>query len=295
MFASSQSPRRQLLKQLVSGSIAMSLATWSTSARAYRPFDGTDAAVAAPGEVEIELQPAGSLREGDSTTLIAPATVFNYGLSEGWEAVLEGQGQTPLSPSGPTSLRSAGAFLKHVLQPGSLQDKSGPSVATEFGVLLPDSTGNSGVGASLAGIVSQRWDWGTIHLNAATALTREHHADIFLDGIIEGPSQWSVRPVAEFFYEKEFGRSETVSGLIGLIWRVRDNLSFDVGLRHALTNSHPVNELRAGLTFAFPLRIVRWPLASIQMISSSMRSCQVTLSCALASGRRRFPTASGIP
>jgi hypothetical protein len=29
--------------------------------------------------------------------------------------------------------------------------------------------------------------------------------------------------------------------------------SFDVGLRHALTNGHPVNEVRAGLTFAFPL------------------------------------------
>jgi hypothetical protein len=251
MFASGQSPKRRLLKQLVSGSVAMSLASWPASAWAYRPFDGTDAAVAAPGEVEIELQPAGRVREGGSTMLIAPATVFNYGLSEGWEAVLEGQGQTPLSPAGPTSLTSAGAFLKHVLQPGSLQDKSGPSVATEFGVLFPDSTGNSGVGASLAGIVSQRWDWGTIHLNAATALTRDHHADIFLGGIIEGPSKWPVRPVAELFYEKAFGQSETISGLIGLIWRVRDNLSFDVGLRHALVNSHPANEVRAGLTFAF--------------------------------------------
>jgi len=122
-------------------------------------------------------------------------------------------------------------------------------------VLLPDSTGNSGVGASLAGIVSQRWDWGTIHLNTETALTRDHHADLFLGGIIEGPSKWSIRPVAEFFYENEFGKAETISGLIGLIWRVRDNLSFDVGLRHALTNGHPVNEVRAGLTFAFPLEM----------------------------------------
>jgi hypothetical protein len=183
----------------------------------------------------------------------APATVFNYGLSEGWEAVLEGQGQTPLSPSGPTTLTAAGAFLKHVLQPGSLQDKTGPSVATEFGVLLPDNTGNSGVGARLAGIVSQRWDWGMIHMNAETALTRDHHADLFLGGIVEGPSEWSVRPVAEFFYENEVGKSETISGLIGLIWRVRDNLSFDVGLRYAFTNGHPVNEVRAGLTFGLPL------------------------------------------
>ncbi|MGA7996150.1 MAG: hypothetical protein WCA28_14745 [Bradyrhizobium sp.] len=254
MSACRQYLKRQFPRRLASGSIvALGLMSWSTSAFAYRPFDGTDAAVAAPGEVEIELQPAGRLREQKSTTLIAPAAVLNYGLSEGWEAVLEGQGQTPLTPSGPTSITSTGAFLKHVLQPGSLQDKTGPSVATEFGMLLPDSTGNSGVGASLAGIVSQRWDWGTIHLNAETALTRDHHADVFLGGIIEGPSKWSIRPVAEFFYEKEFGQSETISGLVGLIWRVRDNLSFDIALRHALTNGHPVSEVRAGLTFGFPL------------------------------------------
>ena len=181
MFASWKSSTRKFPQRLVSGSvIALCLIAWSGPARAYRPFDGTDAAVAAPGELEVELQPAGRLREGGNTTLVAPATVFNFGLSEGWEAVFEGQGQTPLSPSGPTSLTAAGAFLKHVLQPGSLQDKSGPSVATEFGVLLPDSTGSSGVGASLAGIVSQRWDWGTIHLNAETALTREHHVTCFL-------------------------------------------------------------------------------------------------------------------
>src|SRR6202795_1337162 len=228
MFARPPFQTRRFLKRIASGvCIASGMAVWSSPVLAYRPFDGTDAAVAAPGEVEIELQPAGRLRDETGTSLIAPAAVFNYGFSEGWEAVLEGQGQTPLSPSGPTSLTAAGAFLKHVLQPGSLQDKSGPSVATEFGVLLPDSTGSSGVGASLAGIVSQRWDWGTINLNAETALTRDHHADVFLGGIIEGPSTWTIRPVAEFFYEKEFGQSKTMSALVGLIWRVRDNLSFD--------------------------------------------------------------------
>src|SRR6202171_2428493 len=256
MFASRKRSTGKFAKRLALESvIALCLIAWSGPAWAYRPFDGTDAAVAAPGELEIELQPAGRLHEGGNTTLVAPATVINYGLSEGWEAVFEGQGQTPLSPSGPTSLTSAGAFLKHVLQPGSLQDKPGPSIATEFGMLLPDSTGSSGVGASLAGIVSQPWDWGTIHLNAATALTRDHHGDLFLGGIIEGPSKWAVRPVAEFFYEKEFRRSETISGLVGLIWRVRDNLSFDVGLRHAFTNGHPVNEVRAGLTFGFPVAL----------------------------------------
>jgi hypothetical protein len=235
---------------------ALSLLACCSPAFAYRPFDGTDAAVAAKGEVEIELQPAGRLRDESGTSLIAPATVFNYGLSENWEAVLQGQAQTSFSPPGSTNLMAAGTFLKHVLIPGSLQDKTGPSVATEFGVLLPDRTGDSGVGASVAGIVSQRWDWGTVHLNAETALTRDHHGDVFLGAIIEGPVKWTVRPVVEVFYEDEFGKEQTVSGLVGLIWQVRDNLSFDVAVRHALTNGHPVNEIRAGLTFGFPLSLL---------------------------------------
>lgn len=235
--------------------VALALAAWVGPASAYRPFDGTDAAVAKKGEMEIELQPVGRLRDESGTSVIAPAWVINYGLSEDWEAVFEGQGQTPLSPPGSTSLTAAGAFLKHVVVPGSLQDKSGLSIATEFGVLLPDSTGNSGVGVSLAGIVSQRWDWGTIHLNAETAITRDHHGDVFLGAIVEGPSTWSVRPVAEIFYENEFGKKETFSGLVGLIYRVSEDLSFDIAVRHALTGGHPVNEIRAGLTLGFPLSL----------------------------------------
>jgi hypothetical protein len=234
--------------------ILIGVAALSGPAFAYRPFDGTDAAVAAPGELEIELQPAGLEHELGTQTLIAPWTVVNIGLSDEWEAVFEGRGETPLSPSGPTNLMMGGAFLKHVVVPGSLQDKSGPSVATEFGVLLPDSTGDSGVGVSWAGIVSQRWDWGTINFNVETLVTRDHHADAFVGTIIEGPFKWKVRPVAEFFYEKEFGVEETVSWLVGLIWQVSDKLSFDVAFRHALTNGHAVNEVRAGLTFAVPLR-----------------------------------------
>ncbi|MBR0799959.1 hypothetical protein JQ615_31795 [Bradyrhizobium jicamae] len=249
---------------------ALCLVAWPEPASAYRPFDGTDAAVAAKGEMEIELQPAGRLRDESGTSLTAPATVINYGLATDWEAVLEGIGQTPLSPPGPTNLTAAGAFLKGVLVPGSLQDKAGPSVATEFGVLLPDSTGNSGVGASLAGIVSQRWDWGTVNLNAETALTRDHHGDVFVGAILEGPSTWTVRPVAEIFYENEFGQMQTVSGLVGLIYRVRDDLSFDVGIRHALTNGHPVNEVRAGVTFGFPLSVLESHAASHRETSSSL-------------------------
>jgi len=223
----------------------------TAQASAYRPFDGTDAAVADPGEMEVELQPTGAQWSRGQNLLIAPAVVLNYGLQENWEAVLEGQLLTPFSPTGATNLAASGAFLKHIIRPGSLQDQLGPSIATEFGVLLPDSSGDSRVGASIDTIISQRWDWGTAHLNIAAELTRNQRADVFTDLILEGPSKWTVRPVAEIFYEEEFGQSHTVSGLIGAIWQVSDKLSFDVGFRHAVTNGLNVNEVRAGLTVGF--------------------------------------------
>jgi hypothetical protein len=221
-------------------------------ALAYRPFDGTDAAVADKGELEVELQPAGVLREGHDTILIAPAFILNFGLVKNWEAVLQGQVETPLSSAEPASLAATGVFLKNVLREGVLQDKTGPSIATEFGVLLPGINADSGTGASWAGIVSQRWDWGTTHFNVQTALTRDQHFDLFLDAIIEGPHKWTVRPVAEFFWEDEFGKFQTISGLVGAIWKVDDHLSFDIGVRKALMDNRNVTELRLGLTVGFP-------------------------------------------
>jgi hypothetical protein len=234
-------------------SLLLSVPAGVRAAWAYRPFDGTDAAVADPGEVEIELQPAGTLWVNSQPALVAPDIVYNYGLIKDWELVLQGAGLTPLSPSAPTVLVSGGAFLKHILREGVLQDKSGPSIATEFGVLTPDSLGPSKFGATVSGIVSQRWDWGTIHLNADLALTRDQRGDVFVGAIIEGPYQWKVRPVAEIFYEEEFGVFHSVSGLVGAIWQVNDKLSFDIAHRHAETNGRPVEEIRAGMTFGFQL------------------------------------------
>jgi hypothetical protein len=68
--------------------------------------------------------------------------------------------------------------------------------------------------------------------------------------IFEGPYDWTVRPVAEFVYEREFNTVEIYSVLAGAIWKVSDTLSFDVGFREAWVNRQPVTEIRAGLTFA---------------------------------------------
>jgi hypothetical protein len=72
MFASRQFLNRGFPNQLASGSlIVMALAASSIPARAYRPFDGTDTALATPGEVEIELQPAGRLRDATPQVLLS--------------------------------------------------------------------------------------------------------------------------------------------------------------------------------------------------------------------------------
>src|SRR5438094_2779634 len=189
---------------------ALLLACWCSTGQAYRPFDGTDAAVAETGELEIEFGALEYLREAAERALFSPNLRINYGFTPGWEAVLEGKVAHGLTAGIPgTSLVGNGVFLKGVLREGSLQEKPGPSVATEFGALLPGVHDERGTGISLAGIVSQRWDWGTMHFNAAAALTRERHADYSLGTIIEGPRDWPVRPVSAFFYERNVGQLQT--------------------------------------------------------------------------------------
>ena len=235
---------------------------WCNSAQAYRPFDGTDAAVADTGEVEIELGPVEYQREGAERTLLAPNLRVNYGFRPDWEAAIEGDLTHALSPNLPaTTLVGNIASLKTVLREGTLQQKPGPSIATEFDVLLPGIRDEPGAGVGLIGIVSQQWDWITLHFNAGAALTRDQHFDYVLDTIIEGPHDWPVRPVSEFFYERDVGQFETRSGLIGAIWQVKDNIAIDFAVRGARINDHITGEIRAGITFAFGVMKGSTPLS----------------------------------
>jgi hypothetical protein len=230
------------------------LACWCGTADAYRPFDGTDAAVADLGDIEIELGPAEYLREGAQRALFAPALRLNYGFAPDWEATLEGELAHSLAGDVPgTSLVGNIAALKTVLREGSLQQHSGPSIATELDVLLPGTRSENGTGVSLTGIVSQQWRWTTLHFNAAVALTEEQHADYFFDTIIEGPHDWAVRPVCEFFYELDVGQFATRSGLVGAIWQAKDNVAVDFAVRGARINDRTAGADLAGVTFAFGL------------------------------------------
>jgi hypothetical protein len=228
----------------------------SQASFAYRPFDSTDASVVEPARVELELGPIGYVRDGRANVLVAPAVIANVGIVPNWEAVLQARNLVRLDHThgeATDELADTGLLVKGVLREGALQGATGPSLATEFGVLLPTVHGDRGAGATCSGILSQAWPAATVHLNTAFTLTRAQRFDLFAGAILEGPHAWTVRPAVEVFVEREFRAVLTVSALLGAIWRVRGDLSFDVGLRRARIDDRDVSELRAGFTWGSPL------------------------------------------
>ncbi len=234
--------------------LALALSVWPSMALAYRPFDSSDASVAGRGEVEVELGSLGYLVEGPDRTLVAPSLALSWGFAERWEAVLEGRHAVELGShiEGPRlRLEDTGVSVKRVLREGSLQEKAGPSIATEAGVSLPTIHDEPGVGASWALVVSQRWRNLTVHVNGAAIWTRAHRPAAFGGLIFEVHDAWTVRPVGEVFVEHERDLPTTISGLVGVIWRVSDALSLDAAVRSARAGDLPATEIRAGLTYSF--------------------------------------------
>ena len=143
------------MRRLVALAALAALVLASTPARAYRPFDSTDASVADLGELEIELGPVGYLRAGPAHALAVPTAILNVGFARRWEVVVQGRDLVSLdaTPDGPRArLVDAGAFLKGVLRAGTLQGRAGPSVAIEAGPLFPETRGPGAFGATVIGI-----------------------------------------------------------------------------------------------------------------------------------------------
>ena len=242
---------------LMAAGALIGLMTWASAAFAYRPFDSTDADVAAANEFELELGPIGRLEEGSRRLNVAPAFVANFGLTHEHELVIEGRRERVLNPQpgeDSTALVDTGVFIKQVLREGALQDKPGLSVATEYGLLLPTWHGENGTGFSVAGIVSQRSAMETLHVNAAVGVARNHQPSAFLGAIVEGPYEWALRPVAEVFREEIRGDPRTDSLLLGAIWRTRKDLTFDFGLRTARQGDESIREVRLGFTWTFSMK-----------------------------------------
>jgi hypothetical protein len=116
---------------------------WRQPTQAFRPFDGSDAAVADLHQIEIELGPVEYLRDAAQRTLFVPLDGAQLRICPG----VGRRGQNALSGGVPgAGLVDAGAFLKSVLREGMLQDRAGPSIAT-------DSAFSSPVSATIAASV----------------------------------------------------------------------------------------------------------------------------------------------
>jgi len=195
---------------------AMVVSLWLTPRTSYalRPFDSTDASVADRATCEVELGPVGYFTQVDGRFLVAPMAVVNFGLTDRLELVVEGTSVLTLEGPSSSGLRDNAVALKAVLREGSLQDKSGFSLGVEATTILP-SADEGGVGQEVAGLVSRRWAYGTVHLNGTIGITRSDELLRALGLIGEGPDSWRVRPVAEVLIER--AESRTASALVGAI------------------------------------------------------------------------------
>jgi len=221
------------------------------SACAYRPFVSTDAAVADPKEVEIELGYFNLDRTGRENTISTPHVVLNYGLAKNLELVAEFNFQ--VSPD--AELTDPSLSLKGVFKEGVLQDKPGVSVAVEAGPLLPSTLPHEDrVGFEAIAIVSGKLAPVTVHVNGGGGLDRVGHVFGVWGVIGELPINSKLRLVGEVNGESTEGERPKNSALFGLIWQPTSrNVFLDAGVRHGISHATPDWQFTVGLTFGFSL------------------------------------------
>jgi len=228
-------------------------AVGATSAWGYRPFVSTDAAVADPKEVEIEVGYFTLEREKDENAFIIPRVVVNYGLLKNWEAVAEFA--VKRSPDAEVNVIDPALFVKGVLKEGALQDKEGFGIAVEAGPLLPSTEkGERRFGFEGIGIVSDKLGPFMFHLNGGLGIQRSTGDLVGIWGLIgELPVASGVRVVAEVNGEKPRREDQRNSVLLGAIWQPwsSKNIWFDAGVRRGLSTAIADWQFTLGLTFGF--------------------------------------------
>jgi hypothetical protein len=83
----------------MTGLFSLCILSSSSEVLAYRPFQGTDAAVADFGELETEFGPAEPMRAGPQRLLTTAETVFNLGIAEAGKRYYRDR-RLPCSPPG---------------------------------------------------------------------------------------------------------------------------------------------------------------------------------------------------
>lgn len=241
--------------------LAMTLSLTARPAHAYRPFVSTDAAVADPGDVEVEFGYIGFRSDHGRTSIIAPTVIANLGVMRSLELVGEFKLVNDVAQRSrveTTRFEDSAVSLKWIAHDGVLQAKEpDPSLAVELSLLLPTIRGEDRPGGELVGIAS-----GILpgvcayHLNAGALVEPGGDEPGVIWGVIlERAVAGGLRAVLEVNGESVRGSPGDDSALVGAIWDVSapaplDALSLDVGLRHGLGRGDEWGGT-AGFTFAF--------------------------------------------
>ena len=221
------------------------------SAWAYRPFVSTDAAVADPKEIEVELGYFNLERTGRQNSIETPSMVLNYGVAKNLELV----GEFRLEVSPQVEISDPGLSLKGVVKEGVLQDRLGLSIAVEAGLLLSSTLPRGhGVGFEVTGIASGKVAPVTVHVNGGGGLDRDGHGFGIWGVIGELPLHSKLRLVGEINGDTTQGERPNNSALLGLIWQpTSKNVFLDAGVRHGISHAAPDWQFTIGLTFGFSI------------------------------------------
>jgi len=245
---------------------------WSAPASAYRPFVSTDAAVADPKEIEIELGYFTLDRTRDEHTFIIPRTVVNWGLLKNWEAVAEFAIQR--APDATLDVIDPALSLKGVLKEGVLQDKDGFGFAVEASALLPSTEKGQGrFGFEGIGILSDKLGPFMFHVNGGLGIDRSSSDLVGIWGVIaELPVAHGLRLVGEINGEKPRRQDQRDSALLGIIWQPwsEKHVWLDAGIRRSVTGA-PDWQFTLGITFSFSTSSPATSPASAGLISPLSR------------------------
>jgi hypothetical protein len=236
---------------LVAMSTLFSVASCPDAA-AIRPFDGTDASVAAEGTVELEMGPVDWV-DAEGSDVLAPLAVVNVGVAHDWEISPYVQPSWLIGEGGGRrfAVLDDGIVLKRILREGCLQDAAGPSVGVEVAALFPATQPFDRFGARVTPVVSQTWRGFTGHLSTSFFWSRLDQPAVSGALILEAPEIAArVRPAIEATTGWESGLGRGWTGLAALIWNPRDDLEFDLGFRLGRSFGTDVQEIRAGFTWA---------------------------------------------
>ncbi len=227
----------------------------ATAVWAYRPFVSTDAAVADPNALEIELGYFNWQREiRDETLLTVPTLVVNYGIFPDLELVGELSVEEPRHDR--ARLVDPALSVKAVLREGILQEKAGLSFAVEAGALLPSTLKSENkLGFQAVGIASGRAVGLTYHVNLGGGLDRAQNRPFIIWGMIaEVPLTERWRVVGEIDGESAKAKGAENSALVGVIWDMPlPNVSIDAGIRRGISHAAADWMITTGLTFSFSL------------------------------------------